>query len=165
MALEKIQVTPWSLRTVEAAVRVDLGAEVAGHPPAPAEGPSLARRLKITKHTLREFGYTDGCRQCDHMRAFDEHKSGLQHSEACRRRITGAMALDVQGAVRLENPEARINRSLAERVRIAVEPPPGPPGTGSSTDVSAENAAPAVLEDPTSTRQSVDKRGSPYSLG
>ena len=165
VALEKIQVTPWSLRTVDAAVRVDLGAEVAGHPLAPAEGPSLARRLKITKHTLRDFGYTDGCRQCDHMRAFDEHKSGLQHSEACRRRITGAMALDVRGAVRLENSEARINRSLAERVRIAVEPPPGPPGTGSSTDVSAENAAPAVLEDPTFTRQSVDKRGSPYSPG
>ena len=82
VALGRIQVTPWSLRTIDAAVRADLGAEVAGHPPAPAEGPSLARRLKITNHTLREFGYTDGCRQCDHMRAFDEQNSGLQHSEA-----------------------------------------------------------------------------------
>jgi len=134
VALEKVQVTPWSLRTTDEAVRVDLGAEVSGHPAAAAEGPTLARRLKITKHTLRELGCTEGCRQCDHMRASDEHKSGLQHSEACRRRITGAMALDVRGAVRLEHPEARINRSLAERVGVAVEDPPLPGLSGTGTD-------------------------------
>ena len=109
------------------------------------------------------------------MRAFDEHKSGLQHSEACRRRITGAMAPDVRGAVRLENSEARINRSSAERVRLAVEPVeplPGPSGTGSSTDVmpnrrvtfSSPGSEPAGRA-PTPTRGADGARGSRKSPG
>ena len=86
-----MQSTPWDLRVSDGPQRVEDG-ETAPRDAVVAD-PSLptARRLKITKNVLQEFGYTDGCRRCDHYRAFNQNKNGLMHSEACRTRIVTAM--------------------------------------------------------------------------
>ena len=90
------------MRITEAAVKVAMGAEVDGHPPPVADAAPEARRVKITMKVLQEFGYTESCKQCDHIRAFNEHKAGIAHSEVCRKRIMTAMAATTRGAARLE---------------------------------------------------------------
>ena len=86
------------------------------------------RRLKITMDTVKEHGFTEHCRQCDHIKAFGEAKGGLPHSEACRVRIVEAMRATTRGAARVQDAEARLDRALIERVReadtAAVPPPP-----------------------------------------
>ena len=66
--------------------------------------------------TLRDHGTTDGCQQCTHVRAFDEAKPGLGHSDACRKRLLEAMASTAEGAARIQRDETRLNRVLAEHV-------------------------------------------------
>ena len=46
---------------------------------------------------LEEFGTTDGCPQCSHVRAFRENKAGMAHTEACRKRIVEAMKAKQSG--------------------------------------------------------------------
>ena len=82
---------------------------------------------------LREFGYIQACNQCDHIRSFSGHKAGIAHSDACRDRITAAMAATARGAARFEDEELRINRAIADRIRhadveaVAAAPPPVEP--------------------------------------
>ena len=94
--LADVKVTPWSMRMTEAAVRVDMGAEIEGHPAPPPDVAPEARRVRITMKILQGFGYTESCKQCDHIRAFNEHKAGIAHSEVCRKRIMAAMATTVR---------------------------------------------------------------------
>ena len=101
------------------AVRVEMGAEVDGHPPQVPDAVPEARRLRLTMKLLREFGHIESCNQCDHIRAFNEHKAGVAHSEVCRNRITAAMAATARGAARLEDEDLRINRAIAGRIRHA----------------------------------------------
>ena len=79
----------------------------------------MPRRLKITLKTLEEYGTSDGCAQCSHVRAFREAKPGLAHSEPCRRRIVEAMAGTDAGAARLSRLEERANRAIASRIEVA----------------------------------------------
>ena len=85
--LKAVSATPWSLRSVEKPSVIDFGIEKEKHDLPSESAPIVPRRLKITMGTLREFGYTDGCRQCDHIRAFGEVKGGIPHGERCRTRI------------------------------------------------------------------------------
>ena len=109
--VESITDTPWTTRTRAPAVRVELGDAVDAHPAHPVQ-PSLPRRLKITMKMLRQHGTTDGCTQCEHIRAFSEHKAGVQHSEKCRKRIAESLAATEDGADRLARSELRINRGI-----------------------------------------------------
>ena len=68
---------------------------------------------------LQGFGFTQACNQCDHIRPFNEHKSGIAHSETCRKSIMAAMAETSRGAARLGDEETRINRAIADRIRHA----------------------------------------------
>ncbi len=52
----------------------------------------MPRRLKITKKVLEEYGYTEFCEQCIHIRTFGEAKPRMPHSEECRKRIMETMA-------------------------------------------------------------------------
>ena len=116
-----MKVTPWSMRVTDAAVRVEMGAGVDGHPPPVPDAVPEARRVKITMKVLREHGCTASCKQCDHIRSFSEHKAGIAHacSEVCRQRIMAAMAATTRGAARLGDEELRITRALAERIERA----------------------------------------------
>jgi hypothetical protein len=115
--VEAITDTPWTTRTRAPAVRVELGEAVDAHPAHP-EQPSLPRRLKITKKMLQQHGATDGCPQCEHIRAFGEHKAGVQHSEKCRKRISESLAATADGADRIARLEMRINRGIEAASRL-----------------------------------------------
>ena len=100
---------------------MELGDAVEKHPPHEPDAPPLPRRFKITMQTLKEYGTTAGCKQCEHFKAFGETKSGLGHSEACRKRITEAMIATEHGAARVRDADERIDRAISERVRVAHE--------------------------------------------
>ena len=67
-------------------------------------------RLLITLKILEDYGHTENCSQCDHVRSFGKAKSGLQHQDVCRSRIMEAMAQTPEGQSRLQAYETR--RSL-----------------------------------------------------
>ena len=92
--------------------------------PSPEDAVPLPRRLKITMKILEEFGTTDGCPQCTHIRAFRETKAGIAHTEACGKRIVEEMKVTAAGAARVERQELRTTRALAERVEAADRAPP-----------------------------------------
>ena len=71
-ALKAVVSTPWSLRNTTTAERVDVGPRVEPHVPPEAAAPPQPRRLKITKQVLEEYGYTEMCEQCIHVRSFGE---------------------------------------------------------------------------------------------
>ncbi len=77
-------------------------------------GENIAQHKKA--ESLREHGFTEHCRQCDHVKAFGERKGGLPHSEACRARIVESMLATPRGAARVQDAETRINRALVEQV-------------------------------------------------
>ncbi|MBS94029.1 MAG: hypothetical protein CL799_06265 [Chromatiales bacterium] len=109
--LKNIVVTPWSLRAANAPEKVDMGPEVEKHPTPIKDIIANPRRLKITMKTLTDHGYTKDCPQCDHIRAFNEAKPGLPHTEACRQRIIESMTATPEGQARLDQYEARLHRS------------------------------------------------------
>ena len=60
---------------------MELGEEVPRHETAADDKVAIPRRLKITRKMLNDHGLSKDCAQCEHIRAFDEHKPGLGHSE------------------------------------------------------------------------------------
>ena len=71
---------------------------------------SLPRRIQITMKMLEDYGHTENCSQCDHVRSFGKAKGGMQHQDVCRSRIMEAMAQTPEGQWRLRAYETR--RSL-----------------------------------------------------
>ncbi len=112
--LKGINVTPWSTRTIKEPTHVELGPEVEPHPQPEPEIAVNPRRLKITLKTLEQYGTTDGCQQCSHVRAFRETKPGLPHTERCRKRIIEAMQATDEGAIRVQRHEQRMMRHNEE---------------------------------------------------
>ena len=132
--LKGVTATPWSLRpAAEPAQARALGEQVAPHAPE-VDGPIQARRLKITMKLLREHGTTDACPQCSHVRAFDEHKPGISHSDACRKRLMDALNATDDGSARLERYEERIDRALASHDPSAASGPGTHVPHGASSD-------------------------------
>ena len=115
--LEGITATPWTMRDRAKTVRMELGEHVDKHLPPEPDAPPLPRRLKITVQTLKLYGPSTGCKQCEHFKAFGETKNGLAHSEACRKRIVEAMSATEHGAARVRDTDERIDRAISERVR------------------------------------------------
>ncbi len=115
-AVKAITCTPWSLRPRPGVVRVEMGPPVEQHEPAAPAAPALPRRFKITMKILRDYGFTENCEQCTHVRAFNEAKPGLGHGESCRKRIMEAMAASAPGAERLREYEGRVDRAIAHRM-------------------------------------------------
>ena len=136
--------TPWSVRAKSAPGAMELGEPVAKDPPAPEDAVPLPRRLEITMKMLDEFGTTDGCPQCMHIRSFRETKSGIAHSEACRKRIVEAMGRTDEGAARIQRQELKTTRALAERVEAADRG--SHPGDSSVTGMTADEYARAAMD-------------------
>ncbi len=127
-ALKAVVSTPWSLRNTTTAERVDVGPRVEPHVPPEAAAPPQPRRLKITKQVLEEYGYTEMCEQCIHVRSFGETKGGLAHTEPCRNRIMEAMAQTDRGKAKLNEYEKKLDRA-AQRMSSADGPKGHPPGS------------------------------------
>ena len=117
--IKSIRTTPWTLRATAAPARIELGEHVAKHESGHDEHVPQARRLKITLQTLAEYGTTDGCPQCRHVRMFGETKPGLAHSEPCRHRIVEAMRATAEGAARLERQDNRAQRTADEQADVS----------------------------------------------
>ena len=114
--LEKITVTPWSLRAIKSPDRIELGEEVEKHANVEEESLANPRRLKITMKALKDYGTSEGCPQCTHIQAFGEAKNGLPHSEACRKRIVEAMRAIAAGSERLTRHDLRTDRQIARQI-------------------------------------------------
>lgn len=140
--LKAITVTRWSLRVAAAPVRVDVGPPVVKHDEPKPDTPPIPRRPKITMKTLADYGFTEGCPQCEHIRQFSETRPGLNHWEKCRQRIIDAMVATPEGNARIEKYEDRVNRAIAAR---------GPPE--STTTTAAESATRETTE-PTASAKS-----------
>ncbi len=178
--LKAITSMPWSLRT-RTAPSVEFGEPVEKDPKPKDDAPPVARRLKITKETLRKYGFTQGCRQCEHIKAFSEAKAGLPHGEVCRARIVEDMKKDDQGAARVRDTQERIDRSIAERIRLdderraarPFEQPEVPKsgfndskaaaarGEGQAGRAHDEPVPPAISKDVPESRDQVDADGGP----
>ena len=117
--IKAIVATPWSLRSAANHERIELGKPVEKDEKPQDDQMPMPRRLRITLKTIEEYGTTDGCAQCSHVRAFREAKPGLMHSEPCRRRIIEAMSATDAGAVRLERHNTRVDRAIASRIEVA----------------------------------------------
>ena len=75
-------------------------------------------RIQITLKILEDYGHTENCSQCDHVRSFGKAKPGLQHQDVCRSRIMEAMAQSPEGQRRLQPYETR--RMVAISLRADV---------------------------------------------
>ena len=143
-ALATIKATPWSERERPAP-------EVRFQQPAADRGatadtalPTQARRFRINDKELREFGFTDGCPQCAHVQRYGKARPGGKHSEACRVRLTEAIAGTEAGKARLDAHSERIDRAIAEYIEHQVEKDKPGEGGAPSRHGSAEAGAPAA---------------------
>ena len=76
------------------------------------EKQTQVRRMKITAHILRKYGFTEGCEGCRFRRAgLGEHRG---HTEECRQRIEAEMEGDEEGKRKKDEAKERINRRMAE---------------------------------------------------
>jgi hypothetical protein len=113
-AITAIQATPWNVH--ERVRRVVLEQAVERHEELPPEPTTDFRRLKIIKQDMIDFGYTEGCKQCDHYLRYGSRRAGYTHSDECRQRMMNELAKIPTGRVRLEALEERVDRRIAEQV-------------------------------------------------
>ena len=114
-AITSVKATPWSLHERVQRVVLEQPAEEQ-HDEARQEPTTNFRRLKIVKQDLTDFGYTEGCSQCDHYLRYGLRRPGFTHSEACRQRIMNELGKTDTGRVRLEALEERVDRALADHI-------------------------------------------------
>ena len=112
-----LKATPWEMRTKHDTEVVF--AEPTQKEPEPVEHEVVPRQMRITKHDCQTYGFTEGCAQCDWIMRYGQHKSGLNHTEVCRKRIMEAMTATPHGKSRIERHEERTGRYLAESIERA----------------------------------------------
>ncbi len=83
-------------------------------------GPAALKRFRINRSDLIAHGYTEGCEQCKFVEENHKSKGGLQHTEACRKRILEAISQSEAGRARLAEYDERVNRNIAERIEAQV---------------------------------------------
>ena len=141
--LASLRATPWSERRIadpRAEAQFVEPAETTQEP-QPPERPGLPRRMRIDKADLEQFGYTNGCVQCDHVRRYGVTKSGANHSNKCRARIMDALSESPEGQQRLRHHEEKVTRALAEYVEREDQGNPGAQAQGEQGPVSGERSA------------------------
>ena len=62
---------------------------------------------------LGDYGMIEHCGQCEHIKAFGEHKPGLAHSEKCRERLVQCLKDTEDGLARLREVDARIDQGIS----------------------------------------------------
>ena len=93
--LNQVSSTPWAIREIpEQKVKFAEGVQ---EDPKPREAYPMPRRFRINLQDLRNFGFTVGCPSCQYNEAHGRTKRGLDHTEACRRRIVEALKETEQG--------------------------------------------------------------------
>ena len=92
----------------------------------------LVRRFRINPKDIEKFGYTKGCGGC---KCLNRNLPSQNHSEACRSRLTAALAQE--GDVRLSREKRRMEDDPAKEGKKRRAQPEGPP----SFDVEKKDAA------------------------
>ena len=121
--VKSIAATPWSIH--EPTVP-----EVIYHKPG-EEQPMLdkvaqIRRVYIRQADLDTYGYTQGCKRCQHILVYGANKGTMPHSDVCRARIMEEMSKHATGRARLEKLNERTDKYLAEHLRKNAEGEPAP---------------------------------------
>ncbi len=115
-ALAGLRTTPWMEREKQdVQVRFQQDAAELDTPAAPDPPPAL-RRMRINKSDLEAYGYTQGCKQCEHIERNGKAKGGMQHNLACRTRIIEAIGQTEAGKQRIAEYDERTDAAIAERV-------------------------------------------------
>ena len=94
--------------------------EIVPNPDEPSEIPEqleredlAVRRLKITKHDLKKFKPTPGCKGCI---ANQQKRVGIPHDKECRKRLEEAIGSTPAGADRIRKVEESMNEAIARRL-------------------------------------------------
>ena len=82
-----------------------------------------SRRFQISEHDLRTHGLTIGCEGCDNFTRHPE-KKGINHSEACRDRLS--QALGAQGDTRVLQEAEGYREAIPDIPPAAAPDDPGP---------------------------------------
>ncbi len=114
--MAELKTTPWSSREKpQVGVRFQEPAAVPGEA-AEAAAPAMPRRFRINQSDLVEYGYSEGCPQCQHMQRYGRARPGGAHDARCRDRILRAIGESEAGKQRLAAHEERVDRAIAERI-------------------------------------------------
>ena len=65
------------------------------------------RRLYIRQADLEQFGYTQGCKQCQRILTYGAQKATMTHSDECRARIMAELDRTPEGKIRIGKMTAR----------------------------------------------------------
>ena len=88
--LEQITILPWKAIGGDEVVKFEVGEAV----PAPNSLEADLKKVRgfyVLPQMLREFGYTQGCPQCNHTLAHGKGKEGISHVPQCRARVMKAL--------------------------------------------------------------------------
>ena len=163
-----ITITPWTeFHEPEPRVRFP---EVPKPPDAVRDELRQVRRAYIRQSDLGKYGYTEGCPKCEHIIQFGPDRCTVNHSEACRTRISDKLAETPEGRARLGIAEERAGRYF-EAVRQRDTPAAQPQGEIAQDDDderrpvarSSSVGAPSSF-DPLPPAASSGSPGSPGSL-
>ncbi len=148
-AMSKITATPWSERDRSApGVRFEQPADGSAEAPR-REVASVPKQFRINLSDLREHGFTEGCEQCRHNEVYKKSKGGLQHSEACRKRLLRAIAQTPHGRARIDAYEEKVDQAIADRIEaedVAQAPPTESPQPREPLPHAEGSAEPANIE-------------------
>ena len=113
--LVQIQATPWSVYE-----RPDIRVRFRDAD-APDDGvqrdPTVAiRNMRLNKRDFDQYGYTDGCVQCEYTRRIGRTQPGRIHTAACRARMIEAIAQTDEGRHRISQYDERLTDSLARHI-------------------------------------------------
>ena len=111
--MEQITVLPWETGDESERVRFEVGEAV----PAPEKLEGELKKVRgfyVLPQMLREFGYTQGCAQCNHTVVHGKGKEGIPHIPQCRARIMKAMkeSTDPKHNELVSRYEAKMNSAL-----------------------------------------------------
>ena len=117
--VEAVRALPWQLTAEKKEPEVIFREQVDNAQNAADPQPRQVRKLYIKKSDLDAYGFTQGCRRCDHDLAYGYGRSSMGHSDACRNRIMKRLAETAAGRMRIEACTERMDRHLADVVERA----------------------------------------------
>ena len=111
IAIENISTTPYHLHaTPEQGVTFTKGVDPDKWL---RDRPGLARHIYLKDADFKAFGFSDGCRKCDHARRYGPGRTTAPHSEQCRQRVMLELMKTPEGNARVNQA---LNRSIAEQI-------------------------------------------------
>ena len=111
----ELRATPYSMREKhEPGVVFD--EPVDRHPPPEEKPVPMPRNFRVARKDVQNptIGFTVNCPRCEHIRAYGEGKPGQTHTATCRARVMVELGKTVEGQVRLDAAEQRVDRALGE---------------------------------------------------